>query len=381
MKLPMVWLSSPHLGGGEQKYIDDACQRGQLFAWGDNVNGFESDLEAYLADGVFVAATNSGTSSIHLSLMMLDVQPGDIVLCQSFTFAASANPIVYLGAEPVFIDSEPDTWGMSPQYLGQAIKHYISTGKKPKAIVAVHLYGTPYKSDEINAIAAHYGIPVLEDSAEALGSLYKGRKCGTLGDISILSFNGNKIITTSSGGAVVSHSEEIKKKAIFVASQAKDPAPYYQHSHIGYNYRISNVCAGIGRGQMEVLRNRVNSRRDNHDFYITLFKDVPQVVVYKTPGEDFYSNYWLTTILVNDTAGKLTASGLMEYLSNHYIESRPLWKPLHMQPIFEKNAYFGADVAEQLFKTGLCLPSGSNLTDQEKERLKDAVYHWAGIKQ
>lgn len=381
MNPPMIWLSSPHLSGEEQKYIADAFQRGQLFAWGDNVNAFEQDLESYLGSGFHVAAMNSGTSAIHLCLLLLNVQPGDIVLCQSFTFAASANPVVYLGATPVFIDSEPDTWGMSPEYLEQAIQYYNGQNKKPKAIIAAHLYGTPYKSDEINTVAAKYGIPVLEDSAEALGSFYKGRKCGTLADISVLSFNGNKIITASSGGAVVSASPEVKKRAVFLASQAKDPAPHYQHSEIGYNYRISNICAGIGRGQMEVLENRIALRRENHAFYKSLFKDISFVTVYETPGEDFYSNYWLTTITVNDAAEKKSAFGLMEWLASNFIESRPLWKPLHMQPVFKKNAYFGTDVAETLFNTGLCLPSGSNLSTNEKERITQAVHQWLVLKQ
>ncbi len=371
-----IWLSSPHMGGTEQKYVQEAFDTNWVAPLGPNVSGFEQDLEEFLNDDVFVAALSSGTATIHLGLILLGVQAGDEVICQSFTFSASANPIVYLGATPVFIDSEIDTWNMCPIALEQAILDRISKGKKPKAIIPVHLYGMPFKVDEIKAIAQKYEIPILEDSAEALGSTYKGKKCGTFGYIGVLSFNGNKIITTSGGGALVTHSKKIKDKTVFLATQARDNAPHYQHSEIGYNYRLSNICAGIGRGQMEVLQEHVNLRREMHNFYVNFFKDIEGVSVFQEPNADFYSNFWLTCILIDsDRLGK-TREDLRLALETSNIESRPLWKPMHLQPIFNDYPFYGGIVSEQLFENGLCLPSGSNLTENDKERISSTLYHF-----
>ena len=370
----MIWLSSPHPSGNEQKYIDEAFSLKRLFAFGENINGFENDLEHYLGNNVHVAAFNSGTSAIHMALILLGVSSGDTVICQSLTFAASANPVMYLGAQPVFVGSEPQTWNMCPNALETAIKDSIAKGKKPKAIIAVHLYGMPYKADDINTIAKKYDIRVIEDSAEALGSTYKGIKCGTLGDISILSFNGNKIITTASGGGLVSKDITVKERAVFLASQAKDPAPHYQHSQVGYNYRISNINAGIGRGQMEVLQDYISLRRSNHTFYSDLFKSEGSVEVLTEPTADFYSNYWLTTITLKDAVK--TSEKLRLFLADKNIETRPVWKPLHLQPVFSSCFYYGDGLAEHIFNIGLCLPSGSNLSDAEKERITNAYTAW-----
>lgn len=366
-----IWLSSPHMGGGEQKYVQEAFDTNWIAPLGPNVQGFEQSLQNYLKD-VHVAALSSGTAAIHLGLILLDVKQGDEVLCQSFTFSASANPIVYQGAQPVFIDSEPETWNMCPKALEQAIKERIKIGKRPKAIIAVHLYGMPYKHKEIHEIAAAYEIPILEDAAEALGSHYHNQKCGTLGTISILSFNGNKIITTSGGGALVCKNEALKNKAIFLATQARDEAPHYQHSHIGYNYRMSNVVAGIGRGQMEVLENRVKARRANYEFYQKELGEIPGLTFLPEP-EDFYSNRWLSTVLIDSSEFGEDATAIRERLEKLNIETRPLWKPMHLQPIFEKYPYYGESVSEKLFKTGLCLPSGSNLTEADLNRIVDAI--------
>lgn len=294
---------------------------------------------------------------------------GDEVICQSMTFSASANPIAYCGATPVFIDSEKDTWNMCPVALQEAVEDRIAKGKKPKAIIVVHLYGMPAKMDEILAIAKKYDIPVVEDAAEALGSTYKGKACGTFGRFGILSFNGNKIITTSGGGALVCHTQEDKDKTVFLSTQARDNAPHYQHSHIGYNYRMSNIVAGIGRGQMEVLANRVAARRKMHDFYVALFKDIDGVDVFTEPSADFYSNHWLSAIIVDANKTGKTREDLRLALLEDNIESRPLWKPMHLQPIFANAPYYGTTVSEKLFDDGLCLPSGSNLTDEERQRI------------
>lgn len=366
-----IWLSSPHMGGTEQNYVNEAFAANWIAPLGPNVNGFEKDLENYLSSNVHVAALSSGTAALHLGLIMLGVTQGDEVICQSMTFSASANPILYQGATPVFIDSEPETWNMCPEALETAIKDRIAKGKKPKAIIAVHLYGMPYKSDELMAVAKKYEIPVLEDSAEALGSTYKGRKCGTLGDISILSFNGNKIITTSGGGALVAKTEKEKAKAVFLSTQARDNAPHYQHSEVGYNYRLSNICAGIGRGQMEVLDDHVNKRREMHSFYQDLFKETDFISVFHEPSQDYFSNHWLSTIVVDpEKSNGITREEIRLELEKNNIESRPLWKPMHMQPVFEKYPYYGGKVCEVLFENGLCMPSGSNLTDEDKERIK-----------
>ena len=365
-----IWLSSPHMGSTEQQFINEAFDSNWVAPLGPNVTGFEQDLEKYLSQNTHIAALSCGTAAIHLGLVLLGVQSGDEVLCQSFTFSASANPIFYQGATPIFIDSEPETWNMCPQALETAIIDRIAQGKKPKAIIAVHLYGMPFKVNEITAISQKYNIPILEDSAEALGSTYKGVKCGTFGQIGVLSFNGNKIITTSSGGAIVTKTKELKDKAIFLATQARDNAPHYQHSQIGYNYRLSNICAGIGRGQMQVIDNRVEARRKMHQFYMNYFKNIDGIDVFTEPNSDFFSNHWLTSIIVDpEKLNGKTREDLRLLLEATNIESRPLWKPMHMQPVFEKYPYYGGSVCEKLFDNGLCLPSGSNLTESDRLRI------------
>lgn len=366
-----IWLSSPHMGGSEQKYVQEAFDTNWVAPLGPNVTGFETDLEQFLQDeNKYVAALSSGTAALHLGLILLGVKAGDEVICQSFTFSASANPILYQGATPIFIDSEPETWNMCPVALEEAIKDRITKGKIPKAIIPVHLYGMPFKANEIRAVAEKYNIPILEDSAEALGSHYKGKMCGTFGDIAALSFNGNKIITTSGGGALVAHNKAVKEKAIFLATQARDHAPHYQHSEIGYNYRLSNISAGIGRGQMEVLNKHIELRRQMHAFYADIFKDIEGVSVFKEPNSEFFSNHWLSCITINsDKIGK-TREELRLALEKENIESRPLWKPMHLQPVFENYPYYGGKVCEVLFENGLCLPSGSNLTAEDRDRLR-----------
>ena len=368
-----IYLSSPHMGGTEQDYVNQAFDTNWIAPLGANVNGFEDDIQSYLAGDVQVAALSSGTAAIHLALIILGVDNGDEVICQSMTFSASANPIVYQGATPIFIDSEKDTWNMCPYHLEIAIKDRISKGKKPKAIIPVHLYGMPYKADEINAIARKYEIPVVEDSAEALGGSYKGRKCGTLGDISILSFNGNKVITTSAGGALVTKDKNVKAKAVFLASQARDAGAHYQHSHIGYNYRLSNICAGIGRGQMEVLDAHVALRRENNLFYKDIFDKTDGITVFTEPSNDVFSNYWLSCIQIDNTMCDWTSEKIRLKMDAKNIESRPLWKPMHLQPVFKDAPYYGEKEAESLFHSGLCLPSGSNLTSDNKERVFDVL--------
>lgn len=370
-----IWLSSPHMGGTEQNYVNEAFESNWVAPLGPNVNGFEKDLEDYLNSDVKVGALSSGTAAIHLGLIIFGVKEGDEVICQSMTFSASANPIMYQGATPIFIDSEKETWNMCPIALEDAIKDRIANGKKPKAIIAVHLYGMPYKVDEIHNIAAKYEIPVLEDSAEALGSHYKNIKCGTFGEIGVLSFNGNKIITTSGGGAIVTKNIATKDKAVFLSTQARDNAPHYQHSEVGYNYRMSNICAGIGRGQMEVLDAHVSLRRKMHDFYVSYFSKINGVSVLTEPNDDFYSNHWLSAITIDSKlTGGITREDLRLAFEEHNIESRPLWKPMHLQPVFEKNShYYGGNVSEELFNDGLCLPSGSNLTEEDRNRIKNVL--------
>ena len=370
-----IFLSLSQQSGFEQQYIQEALATHWITTGGPNVDAFEKDLENYLGNQAHVGALSSGTAAIHLGLILLGVQAGDEVLCQSMTFSASANPILYLGATPVFIDSETETWNLCPLALEEAIKDRIAKGNKPKAIIAVHLYGVPYQVEAIKAISDKYNIPVLEDSAEALGSSYKGQKCGTFGDIGVLSFNGNKIITTSGGGAIVTKSKELKDKAVFFATQSRDDAPHYQHSEIGYNYRMSNICAGIGRGQMEVLDAHVALRRKMHEFYVDLFKDIEAVTVFTVPNTDYFANYWLSAILIEPNKAKgIDREALRLAFEAANIESRPLWKPMHLQPIFEQYPYYGSNVAETLFEKGLCLPSGSNLTDEERVRIKKVVF-------
>lgn len=368
-----IWLSSPHMGGNELKYIHQAFDANWVAPLGPNVNGFEKDLENFLGSKISVAALSAGTAALHVALIILGVRKDDEVLCQSFTFSASANPITYVGANPVFIDSEPETWNMCPEALEEAIKDRTAKGRKPKAIIFVHLYGMPAKLDEITAVAEKYEIPLVEDAAEALGSAYKGQKCGTFGELSVLSFNGNKIITTSGGGALVCRNLEQKNKAVFLSTQARDNAPHYQHSEIGYNYRMSNISAGIGRGQMEVLPLRVEARRKNHEFYIELFRNIEGVTVFTEPGADFYSNHWLSAVIIDPEIAGFTREDLRLKFLEDDIESRPLWKPMHLQPVFADAPYYGKKVAEELFENGLCLPSGSNLTDVERTRITEAL--------
>lgn len=370
-----IYLSSPHMGGTEQSYVNEAFNTNWIAPLGPNVQEFEVAIENYLGVGNHVAALSSGTAAIHLALIMLGVERGDEVICQSMTFSASANPIVYQGATPIFVDSEPDTWNICPNHLEEAIKDRISKGKKPKAIIAVHLYGMSYKVEEIKKISELYEIPVLEDSAEALGSSYKNQKCGTFGDISILSFNGNKIITTSGGGALVSRNLKHKEKAIFLATQARDAAAHYQHSEIGYNYRLSNISAGIGRGQMEVLDKHVELRREMNQFYQNIFHNKAGVKVFKEPNADYYSNHWLSCILVDSKTSGFSNEEMRLAMAENNIESRPLWKPMHLQPIFKNAPYYGADISENLFEIGLCLPSGSNLKSEEKVKINDVLIH------
>lgn len=368
-----IWLSSPHMGGNELKYIHEAFDENWVAPLGPNVNGFEADLENFLNSDVKVAALSSGTAALHLALIECGVEYGDEVICQSMTFSASANPIAYQGAVPVFVDSEPETWNMCPKALREAVEDRISEGKKPKAIIVVHLYGMPAKIDEISAISDEFKIPLIEDAAEALGSKYKGKSCGTFGRFGILSFNGNKIITTSGGGALVCHSQEDKDKAVFLSTQARDEAPHYQHSHIGYNYRMSNICAGIGRGQMEVLNNRVAARRKMNQFYQELFKDIHGITVFSEPNEDYFSNYWLSAIIIDPNITRKTREDLRLALLEDNIESRPLWKPMHLQPVFADAPYYGETISETLFENGLCLPSGSNLSQDDCHRIEKAV--------
>lgn len=371
-----IWLSSPHMGGQEMVYIQDAFAHNWVAPLGKNVDEFELAIEDFLGDNRKVAALSSGTAALHLALVQLGVGYGDEVICQSFTFSASANPIKYLGASPVFVDSDPVNWNMSPDYLEEAIVTRISQGKKPKAAIVVHLYGMPAKMDEILSVCRKYDVPLVEDSAEALGSSYRGKMCGTFGDFAILSFNGNKIITTSGGGALVSQSPEVKLKTIFLSTQARDPAPYYQHSEIGYNYRLSNICAGIGRGQMQVLGDRILKRRANHNMYLDLFKDIDAVTVFTEVNDDYYSNHWLSSITIDGSLTTRNNYDLMSAFTAKNIETRPLWKPMHLQPVFKDCPYYGETVAEDLFNRGLCLPSGSNLTNDDQKRIKDVITNY-----
>lgn len=364
-----IYLSSPHMGGSEQKFVADAFSTNWIAPLGPNVDGFENDIKEYIGNNKYVAALSSGTAAIHLALQLLDVSYGDEVLCQSFTFSASANPIVYQGAKPVFIDSESDTWNMSPELLEIAIKDRIEKYKKPKAIIAVHLYGMPYKANEINAIAKKYEIPVIEDSAEALGSTYFDKACGALSDIGIFSFNGNKIITTSGGGALIADSKALKEKAVFLSTQARDDKPHYEHSNIGFNYRMSNVLAGIGRGQMEVIDDRVEARRQNFNFYKTNLSTYNDIQFLEEP-EGFFSNRWITCI---ETKSYSLREQIRLSLLKEDIESRPLWKPMHMQPIFKDCLHFTNGVSQNLFEKGLCLPSGSNLSQDDLDRILNTI--------
>lgn len=369
-----IWLSLAHMGGKEQDFIKEAFDTNWVVPLGPNVDGFERDLEHFLGNGMHVAALSAGTAAIHLGLVQLGVTQGDEVICQSFTFSASANPIAYQGAKPVFVGSEPDTWNMSPHYLREAIEDRIAqTGKKPKAIIPVHLYGMPARMDAILAIADEYGIPVLEDAAEALGSAYRGRKCGTFGEFACLSFNGNKMITTSGGGALVCRTAEEAERTKFFATQARDKAPHYQHSHIGYNYRMSNICAGIGRGQMYVLEEHIARRREINQLYRTLLQDVPGIAFHTNPDADFESNYWLTCIVIDSDKAGFTREDLRLRMEQENIETRPLWKPMHLQPVFADCPYYGDNTEGRLFDDGLCLPSGPALTNEDIARVATII--------
>ena len=369
-----IWLSLAHMGGREQDFVQKAFDDNWVVPLGPNVDGFEEDLATYLGDERHVVALSAGTAALHLGLVLLGVQAGDEVICQSFTFAASANPIVYLGAKPIFVDSEPETWNMCPKLLEEAIKdRKEKTGTYPKAILPVHLYGMPAKMEEILEVANRYEIPVLEDAAEALGSVYKGQKCGTLGELAGLSFNGNKMITTSGGGALVCRTTEEAKETKFYATQARDDAPHYQHTKIGYNYRMSNVCAGIGRGQMFVLDEHVARRRAIHALYTEGFKEVAGISVLQNPSADFDSNFWLTTILVEPKQAGKTRETVRLALEADNIESRPLWKPMHLQPVYADAPFYGDGTSERLFDTGLCLPSGPTLTDEDIKRVLKVI--------
>ena len=366
-----IWLSSPHMGELELEYVKEAFATNWIAPLGPNVDAFEKDLEAFLGNGSHVAALSSGTAAIHLALVILGVKSGDEVICQSMTFSASANPIAYQGATPVFIDSEQSTWNMSPRFLEDAIKERIRLGKKPKAIIVVHLYGMPAQIDKITSIAQEYQIPLVEDAAEALGSTFNGQQLGTFGDVGILSFNGNKIITTSGGGALVSKNNEYIRKARFLSTQALDPAPHYQHSQIGFNYRMSNVCAGIGRGQMKVLRDRIEKRRSIFKFYKNIFNNIPSIRFLEEPDASYFSNHWLSTLIVDD--GPVSREDLRLSLVAENIDSRPIWKPMHLQPVFESYPHYGDGTSDLIFEKGLCLPSGSNLSKDELERVATTV--------
>lgn len=375
-----ILLCKPEVAGTELKYINEALADDWITPLGPHVDRFEAKLEQQLStDGqpVHVCALSAGTAAIHIGLDLLGVRPGDEVICSSFTFAASANPIVYLGAKPVFVDSEPSTWNMSPELLRMAIEDRIThTGHSPRAIVVAELYGMPAKMDEIMDIAREYRIPVLEDSAEALGSWYKGRPCGTLADVGTLSFNGNKMITTSGGGAVVCHTEEMKKRALFLATQAREPMPYYHHRVIGYNYRLSNISAAVGLGQMEILARHLDHHRMLHGRYMDLLPSIPGITVFNNPSADFDSNFWLTTILVAPDSD-FTADELRVHMASLNVETRLLWKPLHLQPVFSEATRYVDGTSEHLFAQGLCLPSGPCVSIEEQDFIARAIADFA----
>ena len=370
-----IWLSLAHMSGREQEFIQEAFDTNWVVPLGPNVNAFEKSLRDFLIgdgglqienEGMRIVALSAGTAALHLGLILLGVQAGDEVICQSFTFCASANPVTYLGATAVFVDSEEDTWNMNPVLLEEAIRDRMAkTGRKPKAIIPVHLYGMPAKMDEICAVAEKYEIPVLEDAAEALGSEYKGQKCGTFGKFGALSFNGNKMITTSGGGALVVPNEESKKAAMFYATQAREPYPYYQHEKIGYNYRMSNICAGIGLGQMTVLEEHVAHHRHVHELYEQAFANVKGIELKSNPDERFHANYWLCTILIDKEETGVDCEELRVFLDSKGIETRPLWKPMHLQPVFAGSPCYVDGTSEKLFEKGLCIPAGPCVTDED----------------
>lgn len=365
-----IWLSSPHMGGTEQNYVNEAFETNWVAPLGPNVNGFEQDISNYIGSNnqFHTAALTSGTAALHLALRMLNVSKDDVVMVQSFTFCGTTNPVSYQGAELVFIDSEADTWNICPLALKDALEHYKN--RSVKAIMPVHLYGMPANMHALQQLADEYNVPIVEDAAEALGSKFKNKSCGTFGEMAALSFNGNKIITTSGGGALVSKHRHFIDQARFLATQARDEAPHYQHSQIGYNYRMSNIVAGIGRGQMEVLDKRVAQRRANNQRYRDFFNGIEGVTFQTEPDADYFSNYWLTAILIDPAlSGGISREDVRLALDVENIESRPLWKPMHMQPVYEGTKFFGSGLCEKLFEQGLCLPSGSNLTEEEFDRI------------
>jgi dTDP-4-amino-4,6-dideoxygalactose transaminase len=364
-----IWLSAPHMGGNEIKFVQEAFDANWIAPVGPHIAAFEKELGGFVGID-HCAALSSGTAAIHLALIILGVERGDEVVCQSFTFSGSCNPIAYLGATPVFIDSESETWNMDPELLREAIVDRIKKGKKPKAIIVVHLYGMPARMNEIITIAREYEIPVIEDAAEALGSVYKGKPAGTIGDIGIYSFNGNKIITTSGGGAFVSSNAAWVQKARFLSTQARDLAPHYEHSEVGYNYRLSNICAGIGRGQLQVLDQRINQRRKVFDFYEDAFHALRGISFLKEPVECF-SNRWLTTILIDSQ--QTNPEKVRLFLESDNIETRPLWKPMHLQPVFADCRSYLNGISQGLFGQGLCLPSSSSLTREQLTRISEKV--------
>ena len=371
-----IWLSSPHIGNNELKYVVEAFDTNWIAPLGPHVNAFEQGLQDQTKTS-HAAALSSGTSALHLALILLGVKAHDTVFCQSITFSASANPIAYQGAIPVFIDSEIDTWNMDPTLLNVALEEASQKGKLPKAIIPVHLYGMPAKMDEILSIAKEYGVPVIEDAAEALGANINNKPCGSFGEFGVLSFNGNKIITTSGGGALLSEKSEMIEKARFLATQARDSAPHYQHSQIGYNYRMSNVLAGIGRGQLEVLSDRVAARRNNFERYKQYFSKHNSLgfnIQFQEEPIGYYSNRWLTCIVIDPAINKgLTREEIRLAMDEENIETRPLWKPMHQQPVFASSKSYLNGVSDKLFENGLCLPSGSNLTEEEFERIFNSL--------
>lgn len=369
-----ILLSLPHMSGKEQEFIADAFKSNWIVPLGPCVDAFEKALKEYLGDGNEVVALSAGTAAIHLGLVQLGVGPGDEVICQDFTFAASANPVVYQGATPVFVDSEKDTWNMSPELLEEAIKDRIRvTGKKPKAIIPVDLYGMPAKMNEIVEIARRYDIPVLEDSAEALGSEINGKKCGTFGDFGVFSFNGNKMITTSGGGALICNSPEAAQRTKYYATQAREAVVYYLHKNVGYNYRLSNICAAIGCGQMTVLEQRLARRREIHAIYADRLNKVPGISVADNPSKEYNSNFWLTCILIDKKVTGYSWEDVYEVLKSNDIETRPLWKPMHQQPVFANNPFYGNGFSDYLFESGLCLPSGSSMSDDDVNRVIEII--------
>ena len=369
-----IYLCLAHMSGQEMKFIKEAFDTNWVVPLGPNVNGFESDLEQFVGQDKKVAALASGTSAIHLALVQLGVKAGDEVICQSFTFAASANPVVYQGATPVFVDSERDSWNMDPNLLEDAIKDRIAkTGRKPKAIIPVYLYGMPAQIDAIMEIANRYEIPVIEDAAEGFGSRFKGQVCGTFGHFGIMSFNGNKMITTSGGGALICPDEETKRRILFYATQAREPFPYYQHEQIGYNYRMSNICAGIGRGQMTIVDEHIRHHQHVCQRYVELLKDVEGIDVHVNPTPDHDSNYWLNTITIDPKKTGTDYESVRQYLETKNIETRPLWKPMHLQPVYKDAPAYVNGTAESLFNIGLCLPSGPYVTDEHVTLIVDEI--------